>query len=161
MRAEPGTPPSLLELARALFANGNRLARTAMALEALSDASPSRPATANDFVATCADAVQAIATALREQRAPGTLPELRTLQQVLVASLQAEEHAETEPLARLSDRLTDNIDTLAHVLRRARDGRLISQPVRAAARPAPVAIRAAPCWWRSPAPSRSAPRSCP
>jgi len=120
MRAEPGTPPSLLEMARALFANGNRLARTAMALEALGDASPTRPAAVNAFVATCADAVQVVATALREQRAPDTLPALRALQQALPATLQAEGHAETESLIRLSDRLTDNIDTLAHVLRRAR-----------------------------------------
>jgi len=120
MRAEPGTPPSLLEMARALFANGNRLARTAMALEALGDASPTRPAAVNAFVATCADAVQVVATALREQHAPDTLPALRALQQALPATLQAEGHAETESLIRLSDRLTDNIDTLAHVLRRAR-----------------------------------------
>ncbi|MEY2170076.1 MULTISPECIES: FUSC family protein [unclassified Rhodanobacter] len=119
MRAEPGTPPSLLELARALFANGNRLARTAMALEALGDASPTRPAAANAFVATCADAVQVVATALHEQRAPDALPDLRALQQALRASLQAEGHAEAESLVRLSDRLTDNIDTLTHVLRRA------------------------------------------
>jgi len=120
MRAEPGTPPSLLELARALFANGNRLARTAMALEALGDASPARPAAVNAFVATCADAVQVVATALREQRTPDTLPALRALQQALQATLQAEGRAEAESLVRLSDRLTDNIDTLAHVLRRAR-----------------------------------------
>jgi len=119
MRAEPGTPPSLLELARALFANGNRLARTAMALEALGDASPTPPAAVNAFVATCADAVQVVATALHEQRAPDALPDLRALQQALRASLQAEGHAEAESLVRLSDRLTDNIDTLAHVLRRA------------------------------------------
>lgn len=116
MRAEPGTPPSLLELARALFANGNRLARTAMALEALGDASPTRPDAVNAFVATCADAVQVVATALHEQRAPDALPGLRALQQ----ALQAEGHAEAESLVRLSDRLTDNIDTLAHVLRRTR-----------------------------------------
>ncbi|MEW9623851.1 FUSC family protein [Rhodanobacter geophilus] len=120
MRAEPGTPRSLLELARALFANGNRLARTAMALEALGEASPSRPAAMNAFVATCADAVQAIATALRERRAPDALPDLRALQQALPAALrQAGGQAEAESLVRLGDRLTDNIDTLAHVLRRA------------------------------------------
>ena len=119
MRAEPGTPQSLLELARALFANGNRLVRTAMALEALGDASPSRPAEVNAFVATCADAVQAAAAALHAQRAPDALPDLRALQLALHATLQSGEHAEAESLIRLSDRLTDNIDTLAHVLRRA------------------------------------------
>jgi uncharacterized membrane protein YccC len=120
MRAEPGTPQSLLELARALFANGNRLARTAMALEALGDEPAARPAAVNDFVASCATAVQTIANALRGQRAPDALPDLRTLQQSLLASLrQAGTQAEAEPLIRLSDRLTDNINTLAHVLRRA------------------------------------------
>jgi uncharacterized membrane protein YccC len=120
MRAEPGTPQSLLELARALFANGNRLARTAMALEALGDEPASRPAAVNGFVATCADTVQAIAAALRGQRAADALPDLRALQQALRATLQqAGGYAEAESLIRLSDRLTDNINTLAHVLRRA------------------------------------------
>ncbi len=120
MRVEPATPSALLELARALLAHGNRLARSAMALEALGDASPSRPAAASAFVATCADAVQSIADALREQRAPDGLPDLRALQQALAGSLvQTEAPAEAESLIRLSDRLTDNINTLAHVLRRA------------------------------------------
>ncbi|MDQ6646072.1 MAG: FUSC family protein, partial [Pseudomonadota bacterium] len=35
MRSEPGTPPELLALARAVYSNGNRLARTSMTLEAL------------------------------------------------------------------------------------------------------------------------------
>ncbi|MEW9570951.1 FUSC family protein [Rhodanobacter sp. Si-c] len=120
MRAEPGTPQSLLELARALFANGNRLARTAMALEALGDEPAPRPAAVNSFVATCADTVQAIANALRERRTPDALPDLRALQQSLLVPLQQDGGlAEAESLARISDRLTDNIDTLAHLLRRA------------------------------------------
>ncbi|WP_426663361.1 FUSC family protein [Rhodanobacter aciditrophus] len=120
MRAEPGTPQSLLELARTLFANGNRLARTAMALEALGEASSPRPAAVNDFVATCADAVEAVAVALRERHAPAALPGLRAMQQSLSAALRsAGARADAEPLIRISDRLTDNIDTLAHVVRRA------------------------------------------
>ena len=100
---------------------GNRLVRTAMALEALGDEPASRPAAANAFVATCAQAVQAVAAALRERRAPDALPDLRALQQALLASLRQPggNAGEAESLIRLSDRLTDNIDTLAHVLRRA------------------------------------------
>ncbi len=119
MRAEPGTPENLLELARALFANGNRLARTAMALEALGEGS-TLPPEMNRFVATCADSVQSIATALREHRVPDVLPDLRAMQQSLLVPLQHTGGlAEAEPLARISDRLTDSINTLAHVLRRA------------------------------------------
>lgn len=119
MRTEPGTPQALLELARALFANGNRLARTAMALEALGDGACPRATAFNGFVATCADAVQSTATALREQRTPDNLPDLRALQQALSAGLEpsgAPGHGEA--LVQLSDRLTNNINTLAHVLRR-------------------------------------------
>ncbi|BFI96665.1 MAG: FUSC family protein [Rhodanobacter sp.] len=120
MRTEPATPPALLELARTLFANGNRLARTAMALEAIGNAGTSPPAAMNTFVATCADSVQSIAAALREQRAAGDLPDLRTLQQALAARLASSAEPGGEGLAQLSDRLTNNINTLAHVLRRAK-----------------------------------------
>ena len=121
MRAEPGTPRSLLELARALFANGNRLARTAMALEALDNEAAPRVAAFDRFVATCADAVQSIAAALREQRVPDDLPDLRALQQGVAAEAEGSgDTAHGEALVQLSDRLTNNINTLAHVLRRAR-----------------------------------------
>ena len=112
MRMEPATPQALLELAQTLFANGNRLARTAMALEALgSEAAPSHAAF-NDFAATCAQAVQSIADALRERRAPRDLPDLRALQQSLPAGTGA-------ALLQIGDRLADTINTLAHVLKRA------------------------------------------
>ncbi|MBD8872963.1 FUSC family protein [Rhodanobacter sp. DHB23] len=120
MRTEPATPQALLELARTLFANGNRLARTAMALEALGNDPSSRPAAVNDFVASCASATQSIADALRERRAPENLPDLRALQQSLPGALaQAGEPATGEALLQLGDRLANNINTLAHVLRRA------------------------------------------
>ena len=127
MRVEPATPQTLMELAQTLFANGNRLARTAMALEALGSDPSARPTAMNDFVATCADTVQSIAEALREQRSPDDLADLRALQQSLAATLQQDgDQATIEPLTQLSDRLTNIINTLAHVLRRAqaanRDG---------------------------------------
>src|SRR6185312_4892744 len=85
MRTEPATPPELLALGRALFANGNRLARTAMTLEALLDdlATLPAPAEINHFIGHAADALQTIATALREQRAVAPLPDLRTMQRTL------------------------------------------------------------------------------
>jgi uncharacterized membrane protein YccC len=123
MRTEPATPPELLALGRALFANGNRLARTAMTLEALLDDLATLPAQAeiNDFIGHAADALQTIATALREQRAMAPLPDLRTMQRTLVGMMHGvEDHASAELLARISDRLVDNIDTLAHVTNRNR-----------------------------------------
>jgi uncharacterized membrane protein YccC len=122
MRTEPATPPELLALARALFANGNRLARTAMTLEALLDdltTLPARPEI-NGFVELAASALQMIATALREQRPIDTLPDLRTRQRTLVALMQgAENSAAAELLKRISDRLVDNVDTLAYVVGRS------------------------------------------
>ena len=122
MRSEPATPPELLALARTLFANGNRLARTAMTLEAMVDDLATLPAQAEirHFVEQCANTVQAIATALREQRNMDTLPDLRTRQRTLVALLQgADDRAAAESLTQLSDRLVDNVNTLAHVVNRA------------------------------------------
>jgi uncharacterized membrane protein YccC len=134
MRTEPATPPELLALARALFANGNRLARTAMALEATLDDLATLPAAdaIGRFIEHNADAVQAIATALREQQPLGALPGLRAMQRELVTSMQeVGDRAVPELLARISDRLVDNVDTLAHVTKR-------SLPEPAAAEPSPA-----------------------
>ncbi|OOG40666.1 FUSC family protein [Rhodanobacter sp. C05] len=122
MRTEPATPPALLALARALFANGNRLARTAMTLEAMIDDLATLPlrAEVGHFVQQCADAVQTIATALREQRSMDALPDLRTRQRTLMTLLQdSADRSSAELLGRLSDRLVDNVNTLAHVVNRA------------------------------------------
>lgn len=123
MRTEPATPPELLALARALFANGNRLARTAMTLEATLDdfATLAEPAGVARFVEQAAGNLRAIAAALREQRPTGPLPDLRALQRQLVgATREGGDPAAAELLARISDRLVDNIDTLAHVANRSR-----------------------------------------
>jgi len=122
MRAEPATPPELLKMARALFANGNRLARTAMALEALiddNDALPEQVETGN-FIELVANTLRAIADALREQRTPTDLPDLRALQQTLVVLLlMSENRAGADLLTRISDRLVDNVNTLAHVVQQS------------------------------------------
>ena len=121
MRTEPATPPELLALARALFANSNRLARTAMTLEAAIDDVATLPAQADisRFAEHAADALQNIATALREQRAIDALPDLRNPQRALVALMQdAPDRAAGELLARISDRLVDNVNALAYVMNR-------------------------------------------
>ncbi len=121
MRSEPATPPALLALARALFANGNRLARTAMTLEALLDDLAGLPVQVElrRFVEQAAAAVQAAASELREQRPPSGLPDLRAMQRALLAQLHGHaDRAAVDLLARISDRLVDNVNTLAHVLSR-------------------------------------------
>ncbi|RCS31018.1 FUSC family protein [Rhodanobacter denitrificans] len=123
MRTEPATPPELLALARALFANGNRLARTAMTLEATLDdlATLAEPAGISRFVEQAAGAVRTVAAALRERRPAAPLPDLRAMQRHLVATMQAGgDPAAAELLTRISDRLVDNINTLAHVTNRTR-----------------------------------------
>jgi uncharacterized membrane protein YccC len=122
MRTEPATPPELLALARALFANGNRLARTAMTWEAVVDDVAALPAQADisRFTEQAAEALRNIATALREQHSIDALPDLRSLQRALVVLLRsAPDRAASELLARISDRLVDNINALAYVMKRA------------------------------------------
>ncbi|WP_243039594.1 FUSC family protein [Dyella sedimenti] len=124
MRAEPATPAMLLELANALFANGNRLARTAMTLEALIDDHASLPEAAElcAFIDHGANALHEIAAALRAQRPPEQLPDLRGLQRTYAALLgMAEDRQVAELLTRISDRLVDNINTLAHITGRSRN----------------------------------------
>ena len=121
MRAEPATPAALVDLAQALFANGNRLARTAMTLEALLQHRTSLPeqAEVSAFVDHAATALHVIAGALREQRAVLELPDLRLLQRSLATLLaMSEDQASAEQVARLTDRLVDNVNTLAHVVGR-------------------------------------------
>ena len=125
MRAEPATPPSLLDLAHALFANGNRLARTAMALEAVVDQRQSlpEPAEIHGFIDHLATALHGTAAALREQRGVTALPDLRRLQRTLSTLLtMVEDRAAAELLDRICDRLVDNVNTLVHVVDRSHSG---------------------------------------
>ena len=119
MRSEPATPPALLALARTLFANGNRLARTAMTLEAMFDDLAELPAQAGvrDFVEQCAGALQTVSATLRSAQVMPDLPDLRAQQRQLASC--APDAADADLLVRISDRLVDNIDTLAHVVKRS------------------------------------------
>src|SRR6185312_13305485 len=122
MRSEPATPPALLALARQLLANGNRLARTAMTLEAmLGDLARLPPSTGlADFIGECIRALHAISGALRQQAPLTGLPDLRAAQRALVRRTAGADAASVDLLGRISDRLVDNIDTLAHVINRHR-----------------------------------------
>ena len=130
MRAEPATPAALLDLAQALFSNGNRLARTAMSMEALLQHHASLPeqTEVSAFIDHAATALHGIAGALREQRTVVELPDLRLLQRSLGALLaMSENHATADQVGRLTDRLVDNVNTLAHVV-----GRCPQEPAAAA-----------------------------
>lgn len=121
MAAEPATPLPLLELANALFLNGNRLARTAMALEALlhdCDNLPEQVEVTN-FIDHSASHLHALAVALRDNQSPPPTPELRQLQRSLSVLLgMTDDKPRAEQLVRISDRLVDNINTLAYVVGR-------------------------------------------
>jgi hypothetical protein len=93
-----------------------------MTLEALIDDHNNLPETVEmcAFVDHTATALHEIASALRAQRAPERLPDLRSLQRTYAALLgMAEDRQAAELLARISDRLVDNVNTLAHVTGRS------------------------------------------
>lgn len=121
MRAEPGTPAVLLELAETLFANGNRLARTAMALESLIDGEepPAAWIQVGPFIREASTALMAQAEALTRIEDSPIPATLREHQLALMASLDRGTDRElAEVIERLTDRLTDNVDTVAHVVTR-------------------------------------------
>jgi len=122
MRSEPATPPALLVLARTLFANGNRLARTAMTLEAMIEEIDELPIQAEirEFVDESAAALQTISAALRSGQPMPDLPDLRARQRQLARRAEdSADPADADLPIRISDRLVDNIDTLAHVVKRS------------------------------------------
>ncbi|HEV7121984.1 MAG TPA: FUSC family protein [Rhodanobacter sp.] len=122
MRNEPATPPPLLALARKLLANGNRLARTAMTTEAMLGDLTALPVEAGfkAYVLESAATLQVISAALRRHEATPALPNLRQLQRTLMNEVPAPAEAATIALlARITDRLADNVDTLAHIVNQA------------------------------------------
>jgi uncharacterized membrane protein YccC len=121
MRGEPGTPAVLLELAETLYANGNRLARTAMTLESLIDVDelPEEWTHVGAFIREASVALRAQAGALTRIEGIALPPGLREHQRALVDALSRTKDRElADALGRLTDRLTDNVDTIAHVVNR-------------------------------------------
>ena len=65
--------------------------------------------------------LQTVSATLRSGHDLPDLPDLRAQQRQLASSLHdAPDAATADLLVRISDRLVDNIDTLAHVVRRSR-----------------------------------------
>jgi uncharacterized membrane protein YccC len=121
MHDEPRRDRRLLALADGVFANANRFVRACMALEAALQDAPSLPAraTLSAFAARIDASLAAIAAALRDGEAPriGSLREdERALAAQLIAAAGDDAGGVAAALADALDRITDSIDTLAHVL---------------------------------------------
>ncbi|HEY4091980.1 MAG TPA: FUSC family protein [Luteibacter sp.] len=121
MRAEPGTPALLQELAETLYANGNRVARTGMTLEALIEAGDTPPEWEHvgPFIKEASGELRKFGLALTHVEPVDIPPRLRDHQRALVDALaRTPDRALAEVIGRLTDRLTDNVDTIAHVVNR-------------------------------------------
>ncbi|KAG9604010.1 hypothetical protein KCV01_g6631, partial [Aureobasidium melanogenum] len=121
MRTEPGTPGVLQELAETLYANGNRLARTAMTLEALIDMGdvPEDWKHVGPFIHEASVELRRQAEALTRTEGIPVPPALREHQRNLVEALsRCKDREFADAVGRLTDRLTDNVDTIAHVVTR-------------------------------------------
>lgn len=120
MRSEPATPVHLMEMAQTLFANGNRLARTAMTLEAMvDDMSDINRDLVGPLVRESSRALHTLADALRHSRPPDSLPDLRSRQREIVTALAgARGTGMADQTATITDRLVDNVNTINHILQR-------------------------------------------
>ncbi|KJV37076.1 FUSC family protein [Luteibacter yeojuensis] len=121
MRAEPGTPAVLQELAETLFANGNRVARTGMTLEALIDVDevPAGWEFVGPFIHEAAVELRRQGDALTVAEPVDVPPGLRDHQRALVEAMsRLADRDFAEAVGRLTDRLTDNVDTIAHLVNR-------------------------------------------
>ncbi|HMH68531.1 MAG TPA: FUSC family protein [Pinirhizobacter sp.] len=120
MRSEPATPVHLMEMAQTLFANGNRLARTAMTLEAMvDDMGDMNRDLVGPLVRESSGALHALADALRHSQPPGSLPDLRSRQREIVTALAGGRGTGmADQMATITDRLVDNVNTINHILQR-------------------------------------------
>lgn len=121
LRGEPKRDDRLIELAESVFANANRFVRACMALEAVLQDSRERPA--QDQVLAFAKridaALGAVADGLRHDRtAPveGLRQCERELAKTLAAATDGEAHVVAVAVADACDRITDSVNTLAHLL---------------------------------------------
>jgi uncharacterized membrane protein YccC len=123
--AEPATAAAPAELAQSLLTNSNRLARTTMTLDAARNAAAAAAAwePLQALIDQGAGALERIAAAVEQQAPPEFLaPRLRASQRELARELggTAGDGGIAIELVTLSDRLVDNINTLGHVVARAR-----------------------------------------
>jgi uncharacterized membrane protein YccC len=123
LRAEPRTSRAHAELAQSLLTNSNRLARTTMTLEAVlsaAGAAAARESMASLIEQGAASLRQISETVASEKLDDCVTPRLRATQRDLARKLGAPDLSGIAgELVTLSDRLVDNINTLAHVVARA------------------------------------------
>ncbi|MBO9663076.1 FUSC family protein [Dokdonella sp.] len=127
LRGEPRRDRALIALAEGVFANANRFIRAGMALEAVTLDARTLPQ--RDAVLAFIERIDMSLAALARDLRGGTPPQIGSLREEERALVAALEAAATDEEARnvagaiteAFDRMTDSIDTLAHVLRE--DGR--------------------------------------
>lgn len=123
--AEPAAAAAPAELAQSLLTNSNRLARTTMTLDAARNAAAAAAAwePVQALIVQAAAALERMAAAVeREVAAESLSPRLRAAQRELARKLSSStgDGGIGTELVTLSDRLVDNINTLGHVVARAR-----------------------------------------
>ncbi|MDR3388939.1 MAG: FUSC family protein [Rudaea sp.] len=123
LRGEPGVKPGVVAFAEGVFANANRFVRAAMALEAIRQDSGALPA--HDHVLAFAARVDADLKHLAQGLVAGMPAHadhgLGAAQAVLSAALDNAAVSENERVLAAawidaSDRITNSVDTLAHLL---------------------------------------------
>ncbi|HEY6986188.1 MAG TPA: FUSC family protein [Rhodanobacteraceae bacterium] len=126
LRGEPGHDRTLLAFGESVFANANRFIRASMALEAVLDDALSVPEREQVLAfASRLDAnLAAIAASLRLGSAPN-VERLRGAERELAEALDAVRGEGEAPdvataIADACDRITDSVDTLAHLVRQRR-----------------------------------------
>lgn len=125
LRGEPRRERALTSLAEGIFANANRFIRAGMALEAVlldADALPEREHV-QAFASRMDECLAALATSLRDQSPAPDVSHLREEERTLVERFDASGDAGAidfkAAVSEALDRMTDSIDTLAHLLRKA------------------------------------------
>jgi uncharacterized membrane protein YccC len=130
--AEPDDDAPLAALAESLLTNSNRLARTAMTLDATRLTAEAEPAwqAAQGLIAQGAAALARIAEAVERETPPeSNSAPLRAAQLALARQLGAPAvNGLGAELAMLSDRLVDNINTLEHIVARAQPVTRLNAP---------------------------------
>jgi uncharacterized membrane protein YccC len=128
LRSEPRRDPRQVVIAEGVFANANRFLRAAMTLEAVrqNSATATAPAQVGAFVERAAADLTHLAQCLRDgSPAPHIGAALRSEQRALAAALDANAATEDERVLAAawidaSDRITDSLNTLEHLLRQNR-----------------------------------------
>lgn len=129
MRGEPRRDRRLLVLAEGVFANANRFVRACMALEALLLDARTLPDRERllAYSARLDAALSALAASLRDETPPPDLRGLREDERAIAEHLEAaagdDQAGVAAAVVEAFDRMTDSVDTLAHVLRQGTRGR--------------------------------------